>query len=561
MTEDQRQGHDMVTCPRCGTHFPASGARFCPACGQVLTAAQALSSAPAFAPAQQPGAPTPAAPAPPPAPAAHYPPPAYPPPPAHPQTQAYGSVPTYAQASGYAPPHARRNSTPIIVGLGAIALIVVVVAGAALVYSTEGSNATPSPSAVALATPTAAPASPTAVPTLPTVTMGGSSGSATEDAGIAALINYCAQQTGATVQFDFRQNTQFQNDAIDSYLYGTPDDIFEWHFGYPARRAAGKGLMTPISDSWQKAGDTYSDAYKVLSTGDDGNQYLLPLYSYPWVVMYRKSLFQKKGYQVPTTLAQFVALAQKMKADGVVPLASADKDGWPAEGTFDILDLRTNGYDFHMRLMAGKEKWTDPRVKAVFQQWTQLLPYFQPNAVSRIWQDGFQSLLDEKAGMFYFGTFALSSGFDQTAVGDIGMFPFPVFGNQYDGENAIDAPTDGLMLSAKNHDLSGAKKILECAAAADAQATRLKPAPAYVAAAKNADTSGYTPQQKDMYQIVGASQRIANYLDWDSRPDFGIAGSTAGVAAHLTDFLKNPSQNLDTFLAGIQTLWDSLPPD
>ena len=56
-----------------------------------------------------------------------------------------------------------------------------------------------------------------------------------------------------------------------------------------------------------------------------------------------------------------------MQTDGLVPIAFGDKDGWPAMGTFDILNLRMNGYDFHVDLMAGKEKWTDPKVKAVFQ--------------------------------------------------------------------------------------------------------------------------------------------------------------------------------------------------
>ena len=30
-----------------------------------------------------------------------------------------------------------------------------------------------------------------------------------------------------------------------------------------------------------------------------------------------------------------MALATKMQADGLVPIAFADKDGWPAMGTFD----------------------------------------------------------------------------------------------------------------------------------------------------------------------------------------------------------------------------------
>ena len=52
-----------------------------------------------------------------------------------------------------------------------------------------------------------------------------------------------------------------------------------------------------------------------------------------------------------------------MKTDGLIPLAFGDKDGWPAMGTFDILNMRLNGYEFHIDLMAGKEKWTDPKVE------------------------------------------------------------------------------------------------------------------------------------------------------------------------------------------------------
>jgi multiple sugar transport system substrate-binding protein len=36
-----------------------------------------------------------------------------------------------------------------------------------------------------------------------------------------------------------------------------------------------------------------------------------------------------------------------MQADDLVPIAFADKDGWPAMGTFDQLNLRINGYQFH----------------------------------------------------------------------------------------------------------------------------------------------------------------------------------------------------------------------
>ena len=67
-----------------------------------------------------------------------------------------------------------------------------------------------------------------------------------------------------------------------------------------------------------------------------------------------------------------------MKTDGLIPIAFADKDGWPALGTFDIINLRVNGYDYHIKLMKHQIPWTDPGVTAVFDQWAEILPYCRP---------------------------------------------------------------------------------------------------------------------------------------------------------------------------------------
>ena len=65
-------------------------------------------------------------------------------------------------------------------------------------------------------------------------------------------------------------------------------------------------------------------------------------------------------------------------ATASTPIAFGDQEGWPAQGTFDILNLRLNGYDFHVGLMAGKQKWTDPKVTAVFKKWAEILPVTTP---------------------------------------------------------------------------------------------------------------------------------------------------------------------------------------
>ena len=370
------------------------------------------------------------------------------------------------------------------------------------------------------------------------------------------MLNYCAGQSGVQPTVNTTDHGKFQ-DSINSYLQGTPDDVFTWFAGYRMRFFAAQGLSSPISDVWAKVGGNYSAAFKTASTGNDGQQYFIPMYNYPWVVMYRKSVFAAHGYQIPKTLDEFIALATKMKSDGLIPMAFADKDGWPAMGTFDILNMRQNGYQFHVDLMAGKEKWTDSRVKDVFNLWKQLLPYYQPNALGRTWQEGTQSMLSKEAGMYFLGTFAGEQATDPAVHGDLDFFAFPVLGNKWDSENAIDAPIDGLMLSKSPKNVDGAKALLACVATGPAQLVFLKSSPNNVAAAKDADTSGYSPFQKKMAEIIGGSGAIAQFLDRDTRPDF--AGPN-GMQAFLQDFLNNPNQDLGAYLGKIQAFYDSLPP-
>ena len=87
-----------------------------------------------------------------------------------------------------------------------------------------------------------------------------------------------------------------------------------------------------------------------------------------------------------------------------MPMAMGQKDGWPALGTFDIINMRLNGFQFHMDLMAHKVPWDDPKVLDVFKQWTEILPYQQPGANGRIWQDAAKTLLNKQAGMYLLGS-------------------------------------------------------------------------------------------------------------------------------------------------------------
>jgi len=372
-------------------------------------------------------------------------------------------------------------------------------------------------------------------------------------AAMQAVVDAFTAKTGIEVAVNTVDHGSFQ-DQISSYLQGTPDDAFTWFAGYRMRFFAGQGLATDISDVWSEIEGNYSEAFKAASTGDDGKQYFIPFYNYPWVVIHRKSLFEENGYAVPTTWDEFKALGDQMKADGLVPLAFGDSDGWPAMGTFDILNMRLNGYDFHIGLMAGNEKWTDPKVAAVFEKWRELTPYLQEGALGRTWQDAAQAMIGKQAGMYFLGTFAGEQASEADRA-DLDFFAFPTLGTEFDDENGIDAPIDGFMVSRAPKNLEGAKEFMRFLATGEAQNIFLETSPNNVAAANDADTSAYTPFQQKMAEIIGSSGAIAQFLDRDTRPDF--AGPN-GMQGFLQNFINDPEQDINAFLQTIQDFWDSL---
>ena len=346
---------------------------------------------------------------------------------------------------------------------------------------------------------------------------------------------------------------QFQ-ERISAYLQANPDDVFSWFAGNRMRFFAEQGLVGDASAAWQSVGGHYSAGIKLASTYN-GRQYLVPFITYPWAVMYRKSVWQQHGYAQPSNYEDLLALADRMKADGLVPVAFGDRDGWPAMGFFDILDLRLNGYEFHVGLLNGTEKWTDQRVVAVFEKWRTLLPYLQPGALGRTWQEAAQSMVNGEAGMIYLGTFAA----EQAAAADrddLEIFAFPALGTQFDSETAIDAPINGFMTSPHAANPEGARAFLVYVGSPQAQLTYVTANPSRIAAAVDAETSGYSGLQQRMAAMIASAGRVAQFFDRDTRPDFAGAN---GMQSYFQDFLNDPNQDLAAYLTQIQQFWDSLP--
>lgn len=345
-------------------------------------------------------------------------------------------------------------------------------------------------------------------------------------------------------RINFVDHETFKNN-LNNYLQGNPDDIFTWFAGYRARFFADNDLVSDLSDIWANF-QGFPESIKNASSTLDNRQVLVPSTYYPWAVFYRPSVWKARGYTEPKTKAEWLTLCEKIKGDGMTPLAFANKGGWEAMGTFDMLNLRVNGYDFHISLMAGEEAWDGEKVKNVFKAWGEFRPFEQPDANGRTWQEAAQAILNEQAAMMTIGMF-IGQQFETTQFAeDLDFFIYPEFDPAI-GADVVEAPLDGFMLARRPRNPEGSRAMLSYLATPEAVNITLQYDPSVIAANSLADQSSYSALQKKAVRTIEEAANISQFLDRDTRPDF--ASTVVGPA--LQSFIRNPN-DIDRILLSVE---------
>ena len=284
----------------------------------------------------------------------------------------------------------------------------------------------------------------------------------------AAVKQFESENPGVTVKFNVYDHESYKK-SIRNWLTSASPDVVFWYVGNRMRQFVAPGLLEDISEVYtpevkEQLGKVATDLVSV-----DGKQYGVPYTDYQWGIYYRKDLFAQAGVtEKPKTWDEFLAAAEKIKASGVEPIVIGSKDLWPTAGWFDYLNLRLNGYDFHMELMSGKIPYTDPRVKAVFETWGELLAkgYFVKNHASLSWQESQSLLYQGKAAMMLIGNFIVPN-FPPEVKDHMDFFPVPkIVADMPDYE---EAPMDSVHVPAKAQNKEDAKKFMAFVARADVQ--------------------------------------------------------------------------------------------
>jgi len=193
-------------------------------------------------------------------------------------------------------------------------------------------------------------------------------------------------------------------------MEGMPDVVSIW--GQPAflDEVVDAGVLSELNQ------DDYSD-YGFIEGSLDGFTYDGKLYGLPRntdiaVFYYNQKMFADNGWEVPETYDDLLALADKINAAGLTPVAMDGGDGWPmAVYLSDLLYKKTgNDYSQIVSDAIADGDFSAPELKEA----TQLL---KDAADAKLFQNGYDSqdygtamnlFTNGQAAMFYMGSWETS---------------------------------------------------------------------------------------------------------------------------------------------------------
>lgn len=248
---------------------------------------------------------------------------------------------------------------------------------------------------------------------------------------------------------------------IRNFLTADAPDVATWYAANRMRPYVEAGLFEDVSDLWQEPEIAENLASTKGAMTIDDKQWGVPYTYYQWGVYYRKDIYEELGLSEPATWDEFKANCQAIVDSGRACFTIGTKFLWTAGGWFDYLNMRTNGFDFHMALANGEVPWTDDRVRATFANWKELIDMgaFIDNHQTYSWQEALPFMVRGDAAGYLMGNFAVAPLREAGLTDDqLDFYQFPAIADGV--ELAEDAPTDTFHIPANAQNKEAAREFL-----------------------------------------------------------------------------------------------------
>lgn len=219
---------------------------------------------------------------------------------------------------------------------------------------------------------------------------------------------------------------------------------------------------------------------------------------------YKKSFFEANGLEAPTTWDEFMALVDTLAGiDGIKnPIVTGDEVGWPISDATEHFLATFGGIDMITDLIEGNVKWTDPEVRAVFEDY--LVPLLEKDAFSDPieWTSALELWWDEEYGLYFMGNWIIGMVEDSD---DLGVFTLP-------GAEGVVGGSDYPFIPQYSSRVEEAKQLLAFMISKEGQEIRCQGG-GKLASRADVSLDVYPPADRAVAEAAGALQTLVDLDD------------------------------------------------
>ncbi|MBB2696965.1 carbohydrate ABC transporter substrate-binding protein [Rhizobium phaseoli] len=189
---------------------------------------------------------------------------------------------------------------------------------------------------------------------------------------------------------------------------GNPPTTMQF-LGFEGLDWANEGVLRSLNELYEKNGweKTISPQLEAfVKNGDDYISVPINMHRQNWIWA-NKALFDKYGISEPKSWDEVIAVGQKLKAAGVVPLAMGDEP-WQILEVFEAIAADMNGPDFYKKAIVDLDEGelsSDKMVKT-FDMLRKVRGLVDDGFTGRDWAVASAMVADGKAGMQLMGDWA-----------------------------------------------------------------------------------------------------------------------------------------------------------
>lgn len=257
---------------------------------------------------------------------------------------------------------------------------------------------------------------------------------------------------------------QYKQTVRLKFASGQGPDLFNWWAGLQAKDLVEAGYVKDLTD-YPALSKYRKDIVKSYTFNN--KIYAIPNGTSFLTTWYNKNAFKKAGItDIPKSWDEFLADCDKLKAAGITPITSGDKQSFVLQfGLYQIAASEVYGSNmqFDDGLAAGKSKFTDATwVNTITKMQTLYKKgYVIKNSLGLSQDQSRQAFVDGDAAMIFDGSFGYAALNKKGKVDfEKGMFCLP---SNDSGKKFIYnlTPSNGLFVSANSKNQEAIKKVMD----------------------------------------------------------------------------------------------------